>query len=59
MPLAADVDLTQLAKRYDVSGGYIRNAILLAVILGSMIAFDMGGPVNKAAFFFGAASVFS
>ena len=33
------------------------NAILLAVILGSMIAFDMGGPVNKAAFFFGAAMI--
>ena len=33
------------------------NALLLAVILGSMIAFDMGGPVNKAAFFFGAAMI--
>lgn len=31
VPLADDVDLTQLAKRYDVSGGYIRNAVLLAV----------------------------
>src|SRR5439155_18526674 len=30
------------------------NAILLATVLGVMIAFDMGGPVNKAAFFFGA-----
>lgn len=29
------------------------NAVLLAMILGAMIAFDMGGPVNKAAFFFG------
>jgi fructose PTS system EIIBC or EIIC component len=33
------------------------NAIVLAVILGAMIAFDMGGPVNKAAFFFGAAMI--
>jgi PTS system fructose-specific IIC component len=33
------------------------NAVLLAIILGSMIAFDMGGPVNKAAFFFGAAMI--
>jgi len=33
------------------------NAILLAAILGGMIAFDMGGPVNKAAFFFGAAMI--
>lgn len=28
------------------------NAVVLAMILGAMIAFDMGGPVNKAAFFF-------
>lgn len=30
------------------------SAILLALVLGAMIAFDMGGPVNKAAFFFAA-----
>jgi PTS system fructose-specific IIC component len=29
------------------------NALLLGVILGSMMAFDMGGPVNKAAYTFG------
>jgi fructose-specific phosphotransferase system IIC component len=28
------------------------NKVVLAAILGAMIAFDMGGPVNKAAFFF-------
>ena len=33
------------------------NTIVLAAILGAMIAFDMGGPVNKAAFFFGAALI--
>jgi fructose-specific phosphotransferase system IIC component len=33
------------------------NAVVLAMILGAMIAFDMGGPVNKAAFFFGAAMI--
>jgi fructose-specific phosphotransferase system IIC component len=33
------------------------SAVLLALILGAMIAFDMGGPVNKAAFFFGAAMI--
>lgn len=33
------------------------NAMLLAAVLGAMIAFDMGGPVNKAAFFFGAAMI--
>ncbi|SDW64570.1 PTS system, fructose-specific IIC component [Marininema mesophilum] len=31
--------------------------ILLALILGAMIAFDMGGPVNKVAFLFGAAMI--
>ncbi|SEN12907.1 PTS system, fructose-specific IIC component [Lihuaxuella thermophila] len=31
--------------------------ILLAMILGAMIAFDMGGPVNKVAFMFGAAMI--
>jgi len=33
------------------------NSILLALTLGAMIAFDMGGPINKAAFFFGAAMI--
>jgi len=31
--------------------------VLLALILGAMIAFDMGGPVNKVAFLFGAAMI--
>jgi fructose-specific phosphotransferase system IIC component len=29
------------------------NKVILGVILGCMIAFDMGGPINKVAFFFG------
>ncbi len=33
------------------------SAIVLAMALGAMIAFDMGGPVNKAAFFFGASMI--
>lgn len=33
------------------------NQVLLALVLGAMIAFDMGGPVNKVAFFFGAAMI--
>jgi PTS system fructose-specific IIC component/fructose-specific PTS system IIC-like component len=33
------------------------NQALLGAALGAMIAFDMGGPVNKAAFFFGAALI--
>jgi fructose PTS system EIIBC or EIIC component len=33
------------------------NSVLLALTLGAMIAFDMGGPINKTAFFFGAAMI--
>jgi PTS system fructose-specific IIC component len=33
------------------------NRVILAAVLGAMIAFDMGGPVNKVAFFFGAAMI--
>jgi len=33
------------------------NRIFLAAVLGAMIAFDMGGPVNKVAFFFSAAMI--
>jgi fructose-specific PTS system IIC-like component len=33
------------------------NAVLLAIVMGAMIAFDMGGPVNKVAFLFGAAMI--
>jgi fructose PTS system EIIBC or EIIC component len=33
------------------------NQVLLGLVLGAMIAFDMGGPVNKTAFFFGVAMI--
>ncbi|PLR95938.1 fructose-specific PTS transporter subunit EIIC [Bacillus sp. T33-2] len=33
------------------------SSILLAMILGAMIAFDMGGPFNKVAFLFGSAMI--
>lgn len=33
------------------------SSVVLALILGAMIAFDMGGPVNKVAFLFGAAMI--
>ncbi|KYD25883.1 PTS system, mannose-specific IIB component [Geobacillus sp. B4113_201601] len=33
------------------------SSIALALILGAMIAFDMGGPVNKVAFLFGATMI--
>ena len=34
------------------AGDTVGNKVVLAMILGAMIAFDMGGPVNKVAFFF-------
>ena len=37
-----------------IQGG---SQIILAMVLGAMIAFDMGGPVNKTAFFFGVAMI--
>ena len=40
-----------------LSGLQSGSQIVLALVLGAMIAFDMGGPVNKAAFFFGAAMI--
>lgn len=33
------------------------SAVVLAIIMGAMIAFDMGGPVNKVAFMFGSAMI--
>ncbi|KRG08431.1 fructose-specific PTS transporter subunit EIIC [Staphylococcus sp. NAM3COL9] len=33
------------------------NIVILALIIGAMIAFDMGGPVNKVAFLFGSALI--
>jgi PTS system fructose-specific IIC component len=35
------------------------SAVVLAAILGAMLAFDMGGPVNKVAFLFGVSSIAS
>ncbi|MBT2661627.1 PTS transporter subunit EIIC [Bacillus sp. ISL-45] len=33
------------------------SSVVLALLLGAMIAFDMGGPVNKVAFLFGASMI--
>ncbi|MCG0239316.1 MAG: fructose-specific PTS transporter subunit EIIC [Firmicutes bacterium] len=44
--------LTELLKNMQGS-----SKVLLAAVLGAMIAFDMGGPVNKVAFLFGAAMI--
>jgi len=44
-----------LTNWLDTIGG--GNAVLLGVIIGAMMAFDMGGPVNKAAYAFGLLSL--
>lgn len=46
-PLAPGVDLAVLAKRYDFSGGYIKNAVLLAV--SRALARSGGGAADDAA----------
>ncbi|WP_047384895.1 fructose-specific PTS transporter subunit EIIC [Cetobacterium sp. ZWU0022] len=41
----------------DVLKGMESGSIFLALILGCMISFDMGGPINKVAFLFGSAMI--
>jgi fructose PTS system EIIBC or EIIC component len=53
VPIALFMDRANHALQSMSTG----NDVLLALLLGAMIAFDMGGPVNKTAFFFGAAMI--
>jgi fructose PTS system EIIBC or EIIC component len=53
IPIALFMDHANAALHAMSTG----NDVLLALLLGAMIAFDMGGPVNKTAFFFGAAMI--
>jgi PTS system fructose-specific IIC component len=51
-----------IAHLMDAATGMLQSmsagsTVLLALVLGAMIAFDMGGPINKTAFFFGAAMI--
>jgi len=53
---------TPIAQLMTAANGVLKgmssgNAVVLALLLGAMIAFDMGGPINKTAFFFGAAMI--
>lgn len=41
----------------NVLKGMESGSILLAIVLGLMISFDMGGPINKVAFLFGSAMI--
>jgi PTS system fructose-specific IIC component len=53
LPIAQFMSAATSALRSMSTG----NAVLLAMVLGAMIAFDMGGPINKTAFFFGSAMI--
>lgn len=49
-------DLNTVMNNYlNTLGG--SNRIILGILLGAMMAFDMGGPINKAAYVFGLASL--
>ncbi|MFZ0758915.1 MAG: PTS fructose transporter subunit IIC [Candidatus Sulfotelmatobacter sp.] len=55
--LGAPIALLMLRANGALEAMGTGNSVVLALILGAMIAFDMGGPVNKTAFFFGAAMI--
>ena len=54
LPLAALMTALQYGLTSMSGGG---SAVLLGVILGLMMCFDLGGPVNKAAYLFGTAGL--
>ena len=57
--LALNLPMAQLmvALNHGLESMQSGSQIVLAMVLGAMIAFDMGGPVNKTAFFFGVAMI--
>lgn len=57
LALNTPVASIMVAMGHFLEGLQSGSQILLAMVLGAMISFDMGGPVNKAAFFFGLAMI--
>jgi fructose PTS system EIIBC or EIIC component len=57
--LALNLPMAQLMVALNHGLGHMQSGsqVVLAMVLGAMIAFDMGGPVNKTAFFFGVAMI--
>jgi PTS system fructose-specific IIC component len=55
--LGAPIALLMDRANHALQGMSTGNSVVLALTLGAMIAFDMGGPINKTAFFFGAAMI--
>jgi len=51
--LGVPIALADSALTETLQGMQGSNAVLLGIVLGAMMAFDMGGPVNKVAYVFG------
>ncbi|KAF0335186.1 PTS fructose transporter subunit IIC [Pediococcus acidilactici] len=49
--------MTLLQNMLDTLSASPSTSVLLGLILGAMVAIDMGGPINKVAFLFGVASI--
>lgn len=59
LPILAGFIAMSIADRPGLAVGFVGGsiAVVLGVLLGGMMAIDMGGPVNKAAYVFGTASI--
>lgn len=59
LPILAGFIAMSIADRPGLAVGFVGGsiAVVLGVLLGGMMSVDMGGPVNKAAYVFGTASI--
>jgi PTS system fructose-specific IIC component len=57
LALNVPIATVMVGMQHFLEGIQSGSQVILAMALGAMIAFDMGGPVNKVAFFFGAAMI--
>ncbi|WP_335342405.1 PTS fructose transporter subunit IIC [Polycladomyces zharkentensis] len=55
--IGAPISAIMTGLTHWLNGMQDASKVVLALILGAMIAFDMGGPINKVAFLFGAAMI--
>lgn len=51
--IGAPIGKLMNSMTYGLKSMSTKNSVVLAIIIGAMVAFDMGGPVNKVAFMFG------
>jgi PTS system fructose-specific IIC component len=57
LALNVPIATVMVGMQHFLEGLQSGSQVVLAMALGAMIAFDMGGPINKVAFFFGAAMI--